>query len=159
MRRSMIWTSLLREIKGSLGRFLAIFAIVCLGVGLFSGLKITQQDFLKSMTNYFEKTAFYDYKILGELGFSKEQARFLAGQKDVVAAEGAFSFDAYYEVNGGSLKVGRFHSLTKQVNQVILVEGRMPEADDECLADFYYCGKGILGSEIVLSASGAMSQR
>lgn len=151
MSRSMIWTSLLREIKGSLGRFLAIFAIVCLGVGLFSGLKITQQDFLKSMTNYFEKTAFYDYKILGELGFSKEQARFLAEQKDVVAAEGAFSFDAYYEVNGGSLKVGRFHSLTKQVNQVILVEGRMPEADDECLADFYYCGKGILGSEIVLS--------
>ena len=152
MRKSMIWRSLLREIKGSLGRFLAIFAIVCLGVGLFSGLKITKQDFLKSMTNYYEKTAFYDYKVLGELGFSKEQAEFLAKQKDVVAAEGAFSFDAYYEVNGGSLKVGRFHSLTKKVNQVILVEGRMPEAEDECVADYYYCGKGIIGSEILLSS-------
>ena len=30
-----------REIKGSFGRYMAIFAIVMLGVGLFAGLKAT----------------------------------------------------------------------------------------------------------------------
>ena len=33
--RSMIWKSTFREIKESLGRFLAILAIVALGVGFF----------------------------------------------------------------------------------------------------------------------------
>ena len=42
--KSMMARTTLREIKQSLGRFLAIFAIVCLGVGLFAGLKITRQD-------------------------------------------------------------------------------------------------------------------
>ena len=34
----MIWKSTFREIKESLGRFLAILAIVALGVGFFAGL-------------------------------------------------------------------------------------------------------------------------
>ena len=144
MKRSMIWVSLLREIRGSLGRFLAIFGIVALGVGLFAGLKITKQDFLKSTTEYFEKTAFYDYRILGELGFSDQQVRLFASREDVAAAEGALTFDAYYDM-GGNVKVGRFHSITSGVNQLVLVEGRMPENEGECLADAYYNGKGVIG--------------
>ena len=49
----MIWKTTIREIKGSLGRFLAIFAIVALGVGFFAGLKITKTDFLLSMNDYY----------------------------------------------------------------------------------------------------------
>ena len=151
MKRSMIWVSLLREIRGSLGRFLAIFGIVALGVGLFAGLKITKQDFLKSTTEYYEKTAFYDYRIIGELGFSDEQVRLFAGREDVAAAEGALSFDAYYDM-GGNVKVGRFHSITNNVNQLVLVAGRMPENAGECLADAYYNGKGVIGRKVNLNS-------
>ena len=140
MKRSMIWVSLLREIRGSLGRFLAIFGIVALGVGLFAGLKITKQDFLKSTTEYYEKTAFYDYRILGELGFSDEQVRLFAGREDVAAAEGALTFDAYYD------------SITNNVNQVVLVAGRMPENAGECLADAYYNGKGVIGRKVHINS-------
>ena len=38
--KSMMARTTLREIKQSLGRFLAIFAIVCLGVGLLPDLKL-----------------------------------------------------------------------------------------------------------------------
>ena len=150
MKHSMIWRSLLREIKGSLGRFLAIFAIVALGVGLFAGLKITQKDFIGSTTKYYRENAFYDYRILGELGFSETQERFFSELPEVAAAEGTFSFDAYYSLENGSQKVGRFHGITKDVNKIILVSGRMPENENECLADAYVCGKGIIGKKILL---------
>ena len=57
--RSMIWKSTFREIKESLGRFLAILAIVALGVGFFAGLKVTQPAMLKTAQRYFDKTALY----------------------------------------------------------------------------------------------------
>ena len=33
--------NLFREIRGSLGRFIAIFAIMALGSGFFAGLRVT----------------------------------------------------------------------------------------------------------------------
>lgn len=150
MRHSMIWKSVIREIKGSIGRFLAIFAIVALGVGLFSGLKITKADFLLSTTEYLRDTSFYDYRILGELGFSEEQVRFLNDQEDVYAAEGSVMNDAYYLDSGGSQRVGRFHGITQKVNKIVLTEGRMPQKEDECLADSFYYGKGAIGKKIKL---------
>ena len=70
--RSMIWKSTFREIKESLGRFLAILAIVALGVGFFAGLKVTQPAMLKTAQRYFDKTALYDYRPISTVGFSEE---------------------------------------------------------------------------------------
>ena len=38
----------LRTIKGSFGRFIAIFAIIALGVGFFSGIRITKDAMIKT---------------------------------------------------------------------------------------------------------------
>ena len=46
MGSSMMKTTL-REIRQSLGRYLAIMAIVALGVGLFCGLKVTRDVMVK----------------------------------------------------------------------------------------------------------------
>ena len=150
MKHSMIWKSAIREIMGSLGRYLAIFAIVALGVGFFSGLKITKAVFLKSVTEYLRETSFYDYRILGELGFSEEQVASLKDKEDVLGAEGSITFDSYYDNQSGSRSVGRFHSITKDVNKIKLVSGRMPQKADECLADSFYFGNGVIGKKITL---------
>ena len=71
--RSMIWKSTFREIKESLGRFLAILAIVALGVGFFAGLKVTQPAMLKTAQRYFDKTALYDYRLISTVGFSEDE--------------------------------------------------------------------------------------
>ena len=46
MKNTMI-KSTFREIKGSFGRWFAILAIVALGVGFFSGLKVCKAAFLE----------------------------------------------------------------------------------------------------------------
>ena len=41
-----------REIKNSFGRFAAILAIIALGVGFFSGLKMTKPALVKTITDF-----------------------------------------------------------------------------------------------------------
>ena len=98
--RSMIWKSTFREIKESLGRFLAILAIVALGVGFFAGLKVTQPAMLKTAQRYFDKTALYDYRLISTVGFSEDEVETIKKQKDVKAAEGAVTFDIVCESGG-----------------------------------------------------------
>ena len=62
---------------------IAILAIVALGVGLFSGLKVTQPAMVKTVNQYLTEKQFYDYRILSSLGFEQEDVDFLAKQKDV----------------------------------------------------------------------------
>ena len=63
MKSSMGKTTL-REIRQSLGRYFAILAIVALGVGLFSGLKVTKQAMVKSAQQYFDDTKLFDFRLL-----------------------------------------------------------------------------------------------
>ena len=50
--KSMMNKSTLREIKQSMGRYLAILAIIALGVGFFAGLKAATPAMVKTAQNY-----------------------------------------------------------------------------------------------------------
>jgi len=63
----MLKKSTFREIKNSLGRYLAILAIVALGVGFFAGLKVTQDAMVSTTGNYLEDQNFFDYRVLDAL--------------------------------------------------------------------------------------------
>ena len=65
-------TMLRRSIRGSLGRFLAILAIVALGVGFFAGIKSSQPDLLHSLDRYYRGQHMYDFQLLSSLGFTEE---------------------------------------------------------------------------------------
>ena len=148
--RSMIWKSTFREIKESLGRFLAILAIVALGVGFFAGLKVTQPAMLKTAQRYFDKTALYDYRLISTVGFSEDEVETIKKQKDVKAAEGAVTFDIICE-SGGKERVLKMHSITEDVNRLVLVDGELPENAGECVVDSNLYGVSMIGKTIKLS--------
>ena len=148
--RSMIWKSTFREIKESLGRFLAILAIVALGVGFFAGLKVTQPAMLKTAQRYFDKTALYDYRLISTVGFSEDEVETIKKQKDVKAAEGAVTFDIICE-SGGKERVLKMHSITEDVNRLVLVDGELPENAGECVVDSNLYGASMIGKTIKLS--------
>ena len=54
----------LREIRQSLGRYIAILAIVGLGVGFFAGLKATKPAMVEAVENYLNELNFYDFRLL-----------------------------------------------------------------------------------------------
>ena len=53
-----------REIKASFGRFMAIFAIIALGVGFFAGLKVTKEAMMTTVRNYLNQYGFQDFRLV-----------------------------------------------------------------------------------------------
>lgn len=143
--------STFREIKSSFGRFMAIFSIIALGVGFFAGLKVSKEAMVSAVDRYLDEHAFYDFRLLSTLGFEEEDAAFLRTQEDVEAAEGSVSLDILYQMEDGSQGVVKAHSLTETVNTVKLIEGRLPQADNECVVDSRLFDKTAIGSVIYLS--------
>lgn len=143
--------STFREIKSSLGRFMAIFAIIALGVGFFAGLKVTKTAMVDTVTDYLDNHAFYDYRLVSTLGFGQEDVKAFASAQDVEAAEGSVSFDVLYRLENGKQGAVKTYSVTQRLNTLKLMAGRMPQESNECVADSNFLGKSDIGSVIYLS--------
>ena len=150
MKSSMGKTTL-REIRQSLGRYFAILAIVALGVGLFSGLKVTKQAMVKSAQQYFDDTKLFDFRLLSTVGFDTDAAKKLSRREKVIAAQGAVSTDALVVDDKGKESAFQIHSLTDEQNLPSVVAGRMPQAPNECVADAQAFGEEKLGTYLTLS--------
>lgn len=149
--KQTIWKSTIREIKQSMGRFLAIFAIIALGVAFFAGLTITKSAMVQTAEGYLKEQAFYDYRLLSTVGFRTEDVELLQKKEDVQEAEGAVSFDIIYQSEDGSVSVLKAHSITEQLNKIKVITGRMPEQPYECVVDANLFDKSHLGQKIKLS--------
>ena len=97
-------------------RFIAIFAIIALGVGFFSGLKVTTPSFVYTADIYTKETSMFDFKLLSTIGFTDEDIDELAKRTGCVV-EGAYSADcsAIMGDNVASDTV-RFLSITQNEN-------------------------------------------
>ena len=137
-----------------MGRYLAILAIIALGVGFFSGLKVTKPGMVETGNKYLREHNFYDFRLLSSIGFDADAVEEMRKQEHVLAADGSYYEDMIYEDADGKEKVLRAQSITEHVNTLELRDGRMPEADDECVVDAYqFKGQDIIGQEIEIADS------
>lgn len=142
-----------REIKGSFGRYFAILAIIALGVGFFSGVRITTPAMVNTINSFLDKHQLYDYRLLSTSGWSSEDAEVLAGFEDVITAESSYSLDVIYNYKGGKENVLKTHSITNNLNTLEIVSGRMPQSPDECVVDADLNFVPPLGTSITLSSN------
>ena len=117
---------LLRSIRGSLGRYLAILAIVALGVGFFAGLKSSYPAMRGTAERYLDEQRLYDFQLLSTLGFTGEDVEAFAALEGVAAAEGGYFTDAFLRF-AGEENVYRLMSLPERVSLPVLTAGRLPE--------------------------------
>lgn len=122
----MLLKTAFREIKTSLGRYLAILAIIALGVGFFAGLRVTRTAMISTADHYLKDLAMFDDRILSTLGWTEEDVDAFQKLDGVSAAEGARSADVLCVGEDGSDMVLKAHSLTQQVNRLSLQAGRLP---------------------------------
>lgn len=150
MNRSIIKLTK-REIRSSLGRYLAIFAIIALGAGLFVGLRLSRPDFLETYNNYTNKTNFYDFRLVSTLGLTDEDIAEVKKMDGMKLAEGAVGADFLFNTADEDNLIMMAQSIPENVNQIKLKAGRMPEKANECLADPDMYSKDDIGSTIKLS--------
>ncbi|WP_165172935.1 FtsX-like permease family protein [Adlercreutzia sp. ZJ242] len=128
--------NLLRSVTGSLGRFVAIAAIVALGCGFYAGLRMTCPDMLLSADAYYDDSDLCDVRVVAPLGLEEADVEALRAVEGVSAVMPAYETDVMATMGGEQYAV-RVHSLAEEgspeLNRLELAEGRLPERADECV--------------------------
>ncbi len=150
MNRSIIKLTK-REIQSSLGRYLAIFAIIALGAGLFVGLRLSRPDFMETYNSYTQKTHFFDFRLVSTLGLTDGDLAEVKKLSGVTLAEGAVGADFLFNTDEEDNLIMMAQSIPDEVNLIDLKAGRMPEKANECLADPNMYSEDDIGSTIKLS--------
>lgn len=120
------------------GRFIAIFCMVALGAGFFTGLQSAGPSMARTAEAYFEQTNAMDFKLICDMGITQEDIEALRALPQI--AEISPSYTLY--VKASTLEqtpVVAIHGLpsegTSGLSTPVLEEGRMPSKPGECLVD------------------------
>lgn len=143
----------IREIKLSFGRFLAILAIVALGVGLFAGLKVTRDAMLVTCDNYLRENNFFDYRLISTLGLYDEDVEAVKALPFITEAEGTYSVDVIVEKEDNTTSVAKLHGMSDKINKIIVTQGRLPRDNTECVVDSKWFAESIVGQTLRISDS------
>ena len=156
-RKNMMGRNLVQTIKSSLGRYIAIMAIVALGAGLFTGLRVTKVDMVATVQKFTDQQNMFDLQVMNSYGWTEENVQALSKTYGIANAEGSITLDALVNFGNEDDSVFKIMSLNEQVNKVDLVAGRMPEAPNECVLDGFFYGRSFIGREIRISSHNAGS--
>lgn len=125
-----------REIRKSLSRFLSIVAIIALGICFFGGVKSTSPSMKYTANQYFEAQKLADIHLVSTYGFTDDDVAALKKVEGVAAVMPTYSTDVIVE-NGEKRPVFKVLAVSAEdgLNQPLLLEGRMPEKDNECVIE------------------------
>ena len=139
-----------RSIRGSVGRFAALFLIVALGAGFFAGLKLTQPDMQETLDTYLNEYNMYDFRLISTVGFTGEDIDAIGEISGVAETEGAYSQDALLDFEG-NIKPYSVHSIPEEINKLQLISGSFPENENECVVDADFFDESDIGKTITVS--------
>ena len=125
-----------REIKISLGRFLSILCIVAIGVAFFAGIKASAPDMKNSADTYFDKYNVQDIQVYSTIGLTKKDEAAIKKIKGVKSVQPNFSMDTLSQIDSTQMVIKVIsYGIDQKMNKIRVVEGRMPERENECLVE------------------------
>lgn len=136
--------TIIREIKNNFGRFVAIFAIVALGVGFLAGLLAATPDMKASVDQYYDETHMADIFIKSTMGLTSADIVAVSSMDGMERIMPAYVTDVLMKTNHEEVLATRIYGLPLDklnekddgfVNQLNLIKGRMPQAKNECLVE------------------------
>lgn len=132
----VFFKNILQEIRHSFGRFFSILCIVMIGVAFFAGVKASAPDMKYSADQYFDKYNVQDIQVYSTLGLTQDDLKEIKKINGVEDAETVFSIDTLTQKDSTQL-VMKVISLAddQSINKVRLVDGRMPEKENECIIE------------------------
>ena len=143
------------EVRKSRARFISIFCIVALGVAFFSGIQAASPDMRLSGDAYYNESKLMDLKIVGTMGLTDTDVQALQALDGTDTVEGAYSADVICGETDAQ-KVLHVESLNREVNQLTITEGRLPEKSGECFLDSAFASgqKYSIGDKVVIRQPG-----
>ena len=149
-----------RDLKSNLNRFLSLFGIVALGVMILTGLMSFAPSMRAAGQKYYTEQNLFDLRVLSTLGLSEEDISAIASTEGVSTIQPVKYLDAVgrwsTSTDGAVLRVQQLPAdpadeSEDNMNRLTLLEGRMPEAADECVVQVLGHGDAIpLGTTLTL---------
>ena len=141
MKKSLLKDSI-RQIKNTFKRFLSLVLIVLLGVGFFAGLKATSPDMKEGVDKYFDQQNMMDIEVISTLGLTDNDITALSQVEGVKEVVPTYSFDAIVKTEKKDYVV-KIESMPEGINNLELIEGNLPTAQDECVVEkSFFTGTG-----------------
>lgn len=136
----MLLKNTLRKLKHSFGRYFSLLIIVLIGIGFYAGIQSSVPSIKTLQNDYYNETNLMDLTIRSTLGLTEDDIGALNNLSNVKKVEGTYT--ATLLSGEDAIKV---HAITENVNKYKLEEGRIPQNENECLADssFYEVGDTI----------------
>ncbi len=132
--KKTLFKDTVKEITHNFKRFISMLLIVLLGVGFFAGIKAASPDMKETLDKYFDDQNVMDIQVMSTLGLTQTDLEELQKVEGVQQVEGGYSTDVI--VNGGEEEfVVKLESLPENINQIKVVEGRLPENEKECVVE------------------------
>ncbi len=128
--------NILRTVRGSLSRFLAIFAIVALGSGFLAGVLASPIDMRISVDSYMDQSNMFDLRIVSTMGLTGGDMEILKELDGIEGVVPAYDTDTVLLSELGDTHTARIHTLppdgAPEMYTPALLEGRLPEKSGEC---------------------------
>lgn len=149
--KSVLLKDTVKEIKNTFKRFLSILLVVLLGVGFFAGIKAASPDMKLTIDKYLDDKNVMDIQVISTLGLTQKDIDILKNVDGVENIIGTYSQDAIISTDKENAVV-KIETISNVMNQVVLIEGRLPEKEDECVVEesFLSWGEHKIGDTITI---------
>ena len=152
MKRNAMRRNLRQSIKRSLGRYIAIAAIIALGAAIFVGLLMTKSDMVVTGQRFMDEQNMFDLRLMNSYGWTDEYLDEVAQMEEVVDLERIQYLDLIGRMGDDQDdSVYRFMAAPEKLNKLALRGGRLPEQKNECLITGYNMDDSILGTVVTVS--------
>ena len=159
--RKAVFKDFIRNIKGSLGRFFAIMAIVAIGVAFFAGVTASSGDMKHSSDSYYDEYNMNDIRILSSIGFTSQDIEAVSKISRVKAVYKTNTQDVLVDYDGrenvahiSGIPVGKASDDDSYINQLRIKEGRLPQNDKECVVKYEDTRKSMQVGDVISFKSG-----
>jgi putative ABC transport system permease protein len=159
--RKAVFKDFIRNIKGSLGRFFAIMAIVAIGVAFFAGVTASSGDMKYSSDSYYDEYNMNDIRILSSIGFTSQDIEAVSKVYGVKAVYKTNTHDVLVDYDGrenvahiSGVPVGKASDDDSYINQLRIKEGRLPQNDKECVVKYEDTRKSMQVGDVISFKSG-----
>lgn len=156
-----VFKDLIREIKGSLGRFISIMAITAIGAAFFAGVTASSGDMKRSSDNYYDEYNMNDIRIISSIGLTDDDLQVIAKVQGVKAVYGANSKDVLINYDDKesvahvlSIPLNADDNDDSYINRLRIKEGRLPQNDKECVVKYESTREAVKVGDVLKFKSG-----
>ncbi len=148
MKKKALWKDIKKCFSKSKGRFISIICLVALGSFALVGLQVAGPDMRKTGEAYFESLKLADVSIIGDYGIDDNNEAAINQASGTDKIEYGYLKDVVIAGTDTSIRV---FSEADGISEYELIDGRMPEKEDEIAIASFFSDRYSIGDTIALS--------